>query len=527
MRDYLVIALYGLIVMVSLFGNLLVCKVIQSKQTMRNRTTHLFIANLTISDLLMTIFTIPMNIARQILDDWPFGDLCCKLVPFVQAISVYVSSLSMTMIAIDRYQTLCRPMKPRIIQQISKWFWITSIWLVASILALPYAMFNHVVDVLNIPTSSLMVLSTTKPLFRCKAIYPGDDPQSYRRVITLLAFTTQFCIPMIIVAVCYILIGMKISRRSCIGEHTIEQVHQHLNSKRKTIKMLIVVVATFAICWLPYNLLYIVEDFFQINFSLSIHYIAHWLAMSSICYNPFIYFWLNRGYRQGILNILTCCLHFQCLKQFNQSKSMNKYDDGLEMDRANQTSHQLNRNCSSKKFRKLHQQNSQNIDDDHLNDNPIQSDSYSKAMITTTKPTIRNSIVCDERKCRRKISQELNQPQQNKHRNGKLMIISRRLVSNGTQSPSPSSSSSTIQTMTIDRSVIDQCDQDHRKRAADRSRKFFIKTNINIKSSTFCDRTSSDDDDDDDDDDNDDQSDIRDNFDSGINSSMMNNEISV
>lgn len=100
---------------------------------------------------------------------------------------------------------------------------------------------------------------------------------------------------------------MKISKRSCIGESITGQTPTHLRTKRKTIKMLICVVATFAICWLPYNLLFIVEDFFHINFSLTIHYLTHWLAMSSICYNPFIYFWLNRGYRQGIMNVLTCC----------------------------------------------------------------------------------------------------------------------------------------------------------------------------------------------------------------------------
>ncbi|XP_075590076.1 uncharacterized protein LOC124497755 [Dermatophagoides farinae] len=304
-RDCSVIIMYGLIVLVSLFGNLLVCKVILFKQAMRRRITHIFIANLTISDLLMTIFTIPMNTARQILDDWPFGEFCCKLVPFVQAISVYVSALSMTMIAIDRYQALVRPLQPRLIQRLPRWIWITSIWLFASLISIPFAIFNHVVNVLTI--HPYIPFGSNEKLFRCKALYPGNDPEYYQRLITCLAFVTQFCIPMIIVAYCYITIGMKISKRSCIGE-TIDGGQQtYLKQKRKTIKMLIFVVATFAICWLPYNLLFIVEDFFHINFSLTIHYLIHWLAMSSICYNPFIYFWLNRGYRQGILNILKYC----------------------------------------------------------------------------------------------------------------------------------------------------------------------------------------------------------------------------
>lgn len=101
--------------------------------------------------------------------------------------------------------------------------------------------------------------------------------------------------------------GLKISKRVCIGETTLEQAQTHLNAKRKTIKMLMFVVAVFAICWLPYHVMFMLEDFFDINFTLSFQYAIKWLAMSSICYNPFIYFWLNNGYRQGILNALTCC----------------------------------------------------------------------------------------------------------------------------------------------------------------------------------------------------------------------------
>lgn len=62
--DVCVIVMYGLIVLVSLFGNLVVIKVILFRQAMRKKITNIFIANLTISDLLMTIFTIPMNTGR-------------------------------------------------------------------------------------------------------------------------------------------------------------------------------------------------------------------------------------------------------------------------------------------------------------------------------------------------------------------------------------------------------------------------------------------------------------------------------
>ena len=41
---------------------------------------------------------------RLMLDDWPFGGFMCSIVPFTQSVSVFVSSYTMTAIAIDRYQ---------------------------------------------------------------------------------------------------------------------------------------------------------------------------------------------------------------------------------------------------------------------------------------------------------------------------------------------------------------------------------------------------------------------------------------
>lgn len=86
-KNIVVITLYSVIFVISLFGNILVCYVIFSKRKMKTVTNY-YIANLTISDIMMTLVNIPFHIARNLLDDWPFGDTLCKLVPFIQAISV-------------------------------------------------------------------------------------------------------------------------------------------------------------------------------------------------------------------------------------------------------------------------------------------------------------------------------------------------------------------------------------------------------------------------------------------------------
>lgn len=63
------------------------------------------------------------------------------------------------------------------------------------------------------------------------------------------------------------------------------------------IKLMIVVVMAFTLCWLPFNVLMVVGDQFPevymlpyINF---VYFACHWLSMSHAAYNPLIYIWMN------------------------------------------------------------------------------------------------------------------------------------------------------------------------------------------------------------------------------------------
>ena len=86
-RNILIITFYLTIVIISLFGNLIVCYVVFKRKHMRI-STNLLMTNLALSDLIMTVINIPFNLARILLNDWPFGSLLCILVPLIQVTSV-------------------------------------------------------------------------------------------------------------------------------------------------------------------------------------------------------------------------------------------------------------------------------------------------------------------------------------------------------------------------------------------------------------------------------------------------------
>ncbi|KAH9491126.1 G-protein coupled receptor [Dermatophagoides farinae] len=91
-----------IIVLISFFGNLLVCRICLQKCT----KTNTLILSLAISDILMTIFNIPFNFFRIANFSWSFGSSMCFIVNFLQYVVVYISSYTMAIIAIQRYQSL-------------------------------------------------------------------------------------------------------------------------------------------------------------------------------------------------------------------------------------------------------------------------------------------------------------------------------------------------------------------------------------------------------------------------------------
>jgi tachykinin-like receptor len=65
----------------------------------------------------------------------------------------------------------------------------------------------------------------------------------------------------------------------------------------QVVKMMIVVVSIFAVCWLPFHIYFILSSLMpQINsenYIQEVFLAIYWLAMSNSMYNPIIYCWMN------------------------------------------------------------------------------------------------------------------------------------------------------------------------------------------------------------------------------------------
>lgn len=137
---------YLAIFALSLVGNSVVCHVIRRYRRLHT-VTNVFIANLAVSDIFVTVLNVPFHVMRHLSDDWPLGQFMCRLVSFAMTVFVYVSTFTMTVIAVDRYVVIVHPFRPRMSVKVGAVV-VVVIWTLAGVMSSPYAIFAQVMTCL-------------------------------------------------------------------------------------------------------------------------------------------------------------------------------------------------------------------------------------------------------------------------------------------------------------------------------------------------------------------------------------------
>ncbi|MBN3301389.1 G-protein coupled receptor 83-like [Amia ocellicauda] len=291
----LLVVAYSVIIVISLFGNILVCHVVlKSKRT--PSATSLFIANLAIADILITLLNTPFTLVRFVNSTWVFGKLMCHVSRFAQYCSVHVSVLTLTAIALDRHQVIMHPLKPRI-STVRGVICIVVIWVMAACFSLPHAIYQK-----------LFRFDFGHEKVRMVCLHSFPPPADlFWKYLDLATFVLLYVLPLCVISVAYVIVAKKLWMRNAIGDITMEQYYAHRRKKKMTLKMLMLVVVVFAVCWFPLNCYVVLVSSKAIVTNNGLYFAFHWFAMSSTCYNPFIYCWLNESFRSELKSLLCVC----------------------------------------------------------------------------------------------------------------------------------------------------------------------------------------------------------------------------
>ncbi|XP_057332523.1 tachykinin-like peptides receptor 86C [Microplitis mediator] len=295
---------FAIILVVATGGNIIVMWIVLAHRRMRTVTNYLLV-NLSIADLMMSLLNCGFNFIFMLNSSWPFGVIYCTVNNFVANVTVASSTFTLVVISFDRYMAIMRPLQHHMSRKRTT-VALVLIWLASTLLAMPCLLYS---------TTMTRRYSNGKSRIVCYMLWPdGDYLNSKSEYIYNLVFLgVTYLIPMIVMAICYSLMGRELWGIKSIGEHTQHQKYS-MKSKRKVVKMFIIVVTIFAVCWLPYHgffiFLYHYQSIMGSSYVQHVYLSFYWLAMSNAMVNPIIYYWMNNRFRVYFQQIICscCCL---------------------------------------------------------------------------------------------------------------------------------------------------------------------------------------------------------------------------
>ncbi|XP_041852040.1 thyrotropin releasing hormone receptor 2 [Melanotaenia boesemani] len=296
---------------VGIVGNIMVVVVVLTTRHMRTPTNS-YLVSLAIADLMVLVAAGLPNVADSLTGTWIFGDAGCLGITYFQYLGINASSCSITAFTVERYIAICHPMKAKTVCTVSRAIRIIAgVWISTCIYCMQW--------------------------FFLVDIQVGRDGHQFcgykvkRELylpIYLIDFAMFYVIPLLLAIVLYAFIARILYlsplpnqpdtsattlRRSCReSSQTVRTGRQGrpkkvLSPRKQVTKMLAVVVILFALLWMPYRTLVLINSF------VSTPYLDAWFVLfcrtciyANSAINPVIYNAMSQKFRSAFRGLYSC-----------------------------------------------------------------------------------------------------------------------------------------------------------------------------------------------------------------------------
>ncbi|XP_052783141.1 orexin receptor type 2-like [Mya arenaria] len=292
-EEWALVVVYVITFLVGVLGNILVCFAVCRNKDLQTHT-NIFIVNLAVADLTVIVVLLPSALSVDVTDTWLFGGAMCKISIAIGTMCITVSILTLCAISIERWYAICQPFGFNNNIQRAR-ITIAAIWAVSICVALPEFLAFTV-----IPYRPDTIFRTI--------CYPALWEKKTMMIFQICQLVSLYFLPLVLIACVYTHISVvlwmtRISDTPNIYMNPVNESRQpnaeignRLLIRRKTVKMLVMIVVVFALCFLPNHTLIILRYMEKLRGIANLRMfalISHWCTFFNSCINPIIYSFMS------------------------------------------------------------------------------------------------------------------------------------------------------------------------------------------------------------------------------------------
>ncbi|KAI2801587.1 hypothetical protein BLOT_009401 [Blomia tropicalis] len=325
MIQYLLIGLYSTTSLLALLGNVTVIIVAlfgsESAATVRAK-----LVNLAVSDIVLGVLCVPFTYTDYMLGRWIFPHWLCPTAQYVQLLSVFVTSITLTIIGVERYMATLHPFS-----SIHRWLeshttlTLTITWTLGALYALGQCA--------NTYTRPFTL--NDEVYYECS--YDNNVTHSRRVMYMTANFILTFILPLFVMVFSYSAIMRKLIKDQNQPKSIYSTRSSGANGNRSPRKLLLRndrnsndsnsansvdhtqtyrfednMMLLYGLCWAPIKLFQFLLDYGIISYCteremytwIGIYFVCHWTAMSNSFVNPIVYSFMSSSFRNDLQKIL-------------------------------------------------------------------------------------------------------------------------------------------------------------------------------------------------------------------------------
>lgn len=286
---------FGVLWLVSILGNALVCLVIHRSRRTQS-TTNYFVVSMACADLLVSLGCAPFVLLQVASGRWPMSTAACKAVRYLQHLCPGVQVYVLLSISIDRFYTIVYPLSFKVSREKAKKMILAS-WLFDAAFVSP----------------CLFFYGSTSTDSHCDFFLPESWGSIVYAAVHLLI---GFLVPAGLIISFYQRVVRYIWRISADG-HTVRRTMNIVpRTKVKTIKMFLMLNSVFFLTWTPFYLAQLWhprESDGPSRQGLLFFTAISWISFSSTASKPTLYSVYNANFRRGMRETF-CMSSMKCYR---------------------------------------------------------------------------------------------------------------------------------------------------------------------------------------------------------------------